>query len=140
METATKYPVSGLQRFGLVRTPAPPWVGIHRVCINQRTLIHAAEYLVTALGGEEMAYKIAGGTKWWQVRAGSGVEGEWIVLKKDWKDYQKSKEKEKEEHERMKDGMVGEDGGVDGSGHCKSSEEIWDRGPFTDMGSQERDG
>lgn len=39
-----------------------------------------------------MAYKIAGGTKWWQVRAGPGVEGEWIVLKKDWKDYQKAKE------------------------------------------------
>ena len=39
-----------------------------------------------------MAYKIAGGTKWWQVRAGPGVEGEWIILKKDWKDYQKAKE------------------------------------------------
>lgn len=35
-----------------------------------------------------MAYKIAGGTKWWQVRAGSGVEAEWIVMKKDWKDFQ----------------------------------------------------
>lgn len=34
-----------------------------------------------------MAYKIAGGTKWWQVRAGSGVEAEWIVMKKDWKEY-----------------------------------------------------
>ena len=42
-----------------------------------------------------MAYKIAGGTKWWQVRAGPGVEGEWVVMKKDWKDYQKSKEREK---------------------------------------------
>lgn len=49
--------------------------------------------MVTALGGEEMAYKIAGGTKWWQVRAGPGVEAEWIVLKKDWKDYQKAKDK-----------------------------------------------
>jgi hypothetical protein len=33
-----------------------------------------------------MAYKIAGGTKWWQVRAGEGVEAEWIVMKKDWKE------------------------------------------------------
>ena len=99
--------------------------------ITQRTLVQAAEYLVTALGGEEMAYKIAGGTKWWQVRAGPGVEGEWIVLKKDWKDYQKKekeREKEKElgredqeEQERRQDGMVGEDGGVDGSGHCEFS-------------------
>lgn len=70
-----------------------------------------------------MAYKIAGGTKWWQVRAGAGVEGEWIVLKKDWKEYQRSKEKEREdqilEQIRAKEGMVGEDGGVDGSGHCE---------------------
>jgi hypothetical protein len=92
LETATRYPVVALQRFGLVKTPAPPWVAIHRVCIPQRTLVHSAEYLVKALGGEEMAYKIAGGTKWWQVRAGPGVEGEWVVLKKDWKDYQKAKE------------------------------------------------
>jgi len=40
-----------------------------------------------------MAYKIAGGTKWWQVRAGPGVEGEWVVMKKDWKEYQKAKDK-----------------------------------------------
>jgi hypothetical protein len=40
-----------------------------------------------------MAYKIAGGTKWWQVRAGPGVEGEWVVMKKDWKDYQKARDK-----------------------------------------------
>lgn len=49
-----------------------------------------------------MAYKIAGGTRWWQVRAGPGVEGEWIVMKKDWKEYMnaqaqgKAKGKEKE--------------------------------------------
>lgn len=71
-----------------------------------------------------MAYKVAGGTKWWQVRAGPGVEAEWIVLKKDWKDYQRSKEKEREQEEleqrRADDGMVGDDGGVDGSGHCES--------------------
>jgi hypothetical protein len=57
---------------------------------------------VKALGGEEMAYKIAGGTKWWQVRAGPGVEAEWVVLKKDWKDYQKSKEKGKKDSKDSK--------------------------------------
>lgn len=86
-----------------------------------------------AMGGEEMAYKIAGGTKWWQVRAGPGVEGEWIVLKKDWKDYQKAKEgsqrekdtkkskkgkeKEKEEEPAPK---VDEDG-EDSDGECESA-------------------
>lgn len=80
-----------------------------------------------------MAYKIAGGTKWWQVRAGPGVEGEWIVLKKDWKDYQKAKEgsqrekdtkkskkgkeKEKEEEPAPK---VDEDG-EDSDGECESA-------------------
>jgi hypothetical protein len=63
--------------------------------------------MVTALGGEEMAYKIAGGTKWWQVRAGPGVEAEWVVLKKDWKDYQKAKDrgaqKEKEKETKGKE-------------------------------------
>jgi len=82
-----------------------------------------------------MAYKIAGGTKWWQVRAGPGVEGEWIVLKKDWKDYQKAKEgsqreknkdtkkskkgkgKEKEQEPATR---VDEDGGEDSDGECES--------------------
>lgn len=59
--------------------------------IPEHTLRSAADYLVTAFGGEEMAYKVAGGSKWWQVRAGPGVEAEWIVMKKDWKEYEKSR-------------------------------------------------
>jgi hypothetical protein len=89
--------------------------------------------LVKALGGEEMAYKIAGGTKWWQVRAGPGVEGEWIVLKKDWKDYQKAKEgsqrekdKEKEkEKEQEPATRVDEDGGEDSDGECEYVMTTW---------------
>lgn len=81
-----------------------------------------------------MAYKIAGGTKWWQVRAGPGVEGEWIVLKKDWRDYQKAKEgsqrekdkdtkkskkgKEKEKEQEPAT-QVDEDGGEDSDGECE---------------------
>lgn len=42
-----------------------------------------------------MAYKVAGGSKWWQVRAGPGVEAEWIVMKKDWKEYERSKRRSK---------------------------------------------
>jgi hypothetical protein len=32
----------------------------------------AATYLIEALGGEEMARRVVGGVKWWQVR---GVNG-----------------------------------------------------------------
>jgi hypothetical protein len=132
-----RHPVAALQRFGLVRTPAPPWVALHRVIIPQSTLVPAAEYLVEALGGAEMAYKVAGGSKWWQVRAGPGVEAEWIVMKKDWKEYTKAQEEKKrsqvdlkdtaEEHDGVRfkareessgDGLVGEDGGVGENGSC----------------------
>lgn len=83
-----------------------------------------------------MAYKIAGGSKWWQVRAGPGVEAEWIVMKKDWKKDpaaksgtstpvggKKGKHRSGSGSEKGKghddEGMVGEDGGVDGSGECE---------------------
>lgn len=72
-----------LQKFGQTRTPSPPWVAIHRLSIPQVTSSLAAKYLIEALGGKEMAFKIAGGTTWWQVRAGRGVECEWITMKKD---------------------------------------------------------
>lgn len=71
-----------LQQFSQTRTPAPPWVAMHQLSIPQETSSMAAKYLVEALGGKEMAFKIAGGTTWWQVRAGAGVECEWIVAKK----------------------------------------------------------
>lgn len=79
-----------------------------------------------------MAYKIAGGTKWWQVRAGNGVEGEWIVMKKDWKEHVKQENERKQNKEGRRepkrskgtsmhadDGMVGDDGGVEDNGECK---------------------
>jgi hypothetical protein len=82
-----------------------------------------------------MAFKVAGGTKWWQVRAGPGVEAEWIVMKKDWKERRAGREKEvhasknkgREKHktqgmtaeEGKEEGMVGEDGGVDEDGGCE---------------------
>ncbi|KAK8864674.1 hypothetical protein IAR55_001926 [Kwoniella newhampshirensis] len=108
LEIATKHPVAALQRFGQVRTPAPPWVALHRVVIPSYSLNASAEFLIKAFGGEEMAYKIAGGTKWWQVRAGQGVEGEWIVLKKDWREVVEVEKREREE--RANEGLSGEDG------------------------------
>nr|XP_019007535.1 uncharacterized protein I206_07797 [Kwoniella pini CBS 10737]OCF46316.1 hypothetical protein I206_07797 [Kwoniella pini CBS 10737] len=110
LEIATKHPVAALQRFGQVRTPSPPWVGVHRVTIPRTSLNDAAKYMIDGFGGEEMAYKIAGGTKWWQVRAGLGVEGEWIVMKKDWKGVvaEEKREKERRENEGEEEGDEGE--------------------------------
>lgn len=34
-----------------------------------------------------MAYKVAGGTKWWRARASAGVEAEWICMKRDYRLY-----------------------------------------------------
>ena len=114
---SSRHPVSSLQRFGLARTPAPPWVALHRVIIPQHNLSQAADYLVTALGGEEMAYKVAGGSKWWQVRAGPGVEAEWIVMRKDWEKAQKhdlEKGKDKGKH-----GPPAQDPEEAGNGECE---------------------
>lgn len=94
-----------------------------------------------------MAYKIAGGSKWWQVRAGPGVEAEWIVMKKNWKKDQagsksgtstpRGSKRSKDDNETKgkgedrgkghdDDGMVGEDGGVDGTGECECGQkEAW---------------
>jgi len=118
LEIATKYPVAALQRFGLVRTPTPPWVGLHRVLIPQHSLDHAAAKLVEAFGGEDMAYKVAGGTKWWQVRAGSGVEAEWIIMKKDWKEYRENSEAE-EKRQAAKEATDEQDEGAPGEGECE---------------------
>ncbi len=115
LETATKYPVAALQRFGLVRTPA-------------------AAFLVEAFGGDDMAYKVAGGTKWWQVRAGPGVEAEWIVMKKDWNDA----EKDDKARRKASEGMVGEDGGVGENGECARRQVVlWE---LTVIVSPARDG
>jgi len=134
LETATKYPVAALQRFGLVRTPAPPWVALHRVIIPQQTLVRAAAFLVEAFGGDDMAYKVAGGTKWWQVRAGPGVEAEWIVMKKDWNDA----EKDDKARRKASEGMVGEDGGVGENGECARRQVVlWE---LTVIVSPARDG
>lgn len=90
---------ASLQKFGATRTPAPPWVAVHRLLIPQQSLSRSANYLIKALGDEEMAYKIAGGTKWWQVRAGHGVEAEWIVMKDE---YRRSEREQKQHKHQMR--------------------------------------
>lgn len=55
-----------------------------------------------------MTYKIAGGSRWWQVRAG-GLEGEWIAMKKDYEPALKEeRERQKARRKSMKAKMGGE--------------------------------
>jgi len=67
----------------------------------------AADYLVTAFGGEEMAYKIAGGVRWWQVRTGPGVEAEWICMKKAYRQYLHEEKTWAKKHKREQAEDVG---------------------------------
>lgn len=43
----------------------------------------AADYLIKALGGEDQAACITGGTRWWQIRGLNGIDANWIAVKKD---------------------------------------------------------
>ncbi|RXK39917.1 hypothetical protein M231_02851 [Tremella mesenterica] len=127
LEISTHHPVAALQRFGLVRTPSPPWVAVHRVLIPDQCLQQSAQNLITAFGGEQMAYKIAGGSKWWQVRAGPGVQAEWIVMKKDWKELREQEKKEQSaQYAARKAGllMTDESGSSDGGEFRKEMDEL----------------
>ncbi|OJT01964.1 AB hydrolase superfamily protein C4A8.06c [Trametes pubescens] len=86
MEAATKHTVEELQSFSNTRTPSPPWVHAVRLLVPMSCCDDAAKYLIKALGGEEVTKRVVGGTKWWQVRGLKGVDGEWIVAKKDWQE------------------------------------------------------
>ncbi|EIW66003.1 hypothetical protein TREMEDRAFT_20822, partial [Tremella mesenterica DSM 1558] len=127
LEISTHHPVPALQRFGLVRTPSPPWIAVHRVLIPDQCLQQSAQNLITAFGGEHMAYKIAGGSKWWQVRAGPGVQAEWIVMKKDWKELREQEKKEQSaQYAARKAGllMTDESGSSDGGEFRKEMDEL----------------
>ncbi|KAK0212425.1 hypothetical protein DFS33DRAFT_1390424 [Desarmillaria ectypa] len=86
LEVATYHTVEEVQGFGNTRTPSPPWVRVVRVLVPMSCCDEAATYLVQALGGEEIARHVVGGVKWWQVRGISGVDGQWITAKKDWRE------------------------------------------------------
>ncbi|KAG7449721.1 alpha/beta-hydrolase [Guyanagaster necrorhizus] len=86
LEVATYHTVEEVQGFGNTRTPSPPWVRVVRVLVSTTCCDDAATYLVQALGGEELARRVVGGVKWWQVRGISGVDCQWITAKKDWRE------------------------------------------------------
>ncbi|KAJ3927816.1 MAG: hypothetical protein NXY57DRAFT_903201 [Lentinula lateritia] len=108
LEAATLHPVEDIQSFSNTRTPSPPWVHVVRVRVPMSSCDEAAKYLITALGGQELAVKLVGGVKWWQVRSLDGVDAQWITAKKDWQEakrrYQdRGNTQRDEKHEPMLD-------------------------------------
>ncbi|KAF9071674.1 hypothetical protein BDP27DRAFT_1418782 [Rhodocollybia butyracea] len=96
LEAATLHSVEDIQAFSNTRTPSPPWVHVVRVRIPMSSCDEAASYLITALGGQDIAARLVGGVKWWQVRSIDGVDAQWITAKKDWQEAKRRyKEREK---------------------------------------------
>ncbi|KDQ50918.1 hypothetical protein JAAARDRAFT_199615 [Jaapia argillacea MUCL 33604] len=95
LEAATRHTVEELQGFSNTRTPSPPWVHVVRLVIPMSCCDEAAIHLIKALGGEEVAKRVVGGTKWWQVRGVKGVDAEWITAKKDWQEAKKRQSHQK---------------------------------------------
>ncbi|EGG04483.1 arylacetamide deacetylase [Melampsora larici-populina 98AG31] len=84
-EKASHYTVEDVQRLGNAFVPAPWSVRVIRVSIPSSTCSDAAQYLIDALGPDELQHVI-GGQLWWQRRSSKdgGVEAEWIAMKSDW--------------------------------------------------------
>ena len=67
----------GLLGFSNTRTPSPPWTHVVRTLVPLSMCEEAASYLIKALGGEDVAKRLIGGVKWWQVR---GVNGSAFII------------------------------------------------------------
>ena len=61
-----------MQRFSNAKTPHPPWIHVVKLTVPMVCCDEAATYLIEALGGENIAKRVVGGVKWWQVR---GLQG-----------------------------------------------------------------
>ncbi|KAH7883288.1 hypothetical protein F5I97DRAFT_1903823 [Phlebopus sp. FC_14] len=101
LEVATHHSVEEVQAFSNNRTPSPPWVHVVRLIVPISCCDEAASLVIRALGGEEHADRLVGGTKWWQVRGLSGIDAEWITARKDWQEAKKRRK----EYERKKTGL-----------------------------------
>ncbi|KAI6095066.1 hypothetical protein F5141DRAFT_1162759 [Pisolithus sp. B1] len=97
LELSTYHSVEQLQAFANNRTPSPPSVRVVRLLIPISCCDEAAAYLIEALGGEDHAKRIVGGTKWWQVRGIAGIDAEWITTKKDWQQDKKRRAQSKKD-------------------------------------------
>ncbi|KAJ7503004.1 hypothetical protein B0H11DRAFT_2170967 [Mycena galericulata] len=86
LKAASYHTVEEVQAFANTRTPSPPWVHVVRLVIPMSCCDEAAQFLITALGGEDAARRIVGGCKWWQVRGIPGVDAQWVTARKDWQE------------------------------------------------------
>ncbi|KJA28859.1 hypothetical protein HYPSUDRAFT_33255 [Hypholoma sublateritium FD-334 SS-4] len=112
LAASTFHTIEELQSFSNTRTPSPPWTHVVRVLVPMSSCDDAAPYLIAALGGPEVAKRLVGGVKWWQVRGINGVDGQWITAKKD---YQEAKKRYKEQTKA---------GPADGSGPLPTKEDV----------------
>ncbi|KAF9486039.1 alpha/beta-hydrolase [Pholiota conissans] len=99
LAASTFHTIEELQSFSNTRTPSPPWTHVVRVFVPLVCCDEAALYLIKALGGDEVAKRLIGGVKWWQVRGINGVDGQWITARKD---YQEAKRRHKMKHAQDK--------------------------------------
>lgn len=53
------------------------------IALSLRCCDAAADLLIEAFGGVEIARSVAGGVRWWQVRGLEGIPAEWIMVRKD---------------------------------------------------------
>ena len=81
---------SNLERY---QSTAPPTVTSIRLLIPPSCCDDAAAILIRALGGEEKAKEVAGGTRWWQVRGIAGVDANWVANKKEWNRAKRNRDK-----------------------------------------------
>ncbi|PPQ79997.1 hypothetical protein CVT26_004401 [Gymnopilus dilepis] len=97
LKASTYHTIEELQAFSNTRTPSPPWTHVVRTLVPMSCCEEAAPYLIKALGGEEVARRLVGGIKWWQVRGVNGVDAQWITARKDWQDAKKRHKKQQEQ-------------------------------------------
>lgn len=95
LEASTYHTVEEVQAFSNNRTPSLPSSHVVRLLVPLSCCDEAASYIIQALGGEELAKRLVGGTKWWQVRGVKGIDAEWITARKD---YQRAKKWSKAKH------------------------------------------
>jgi acetyl esterase/lipase len=95
LQASTYHTVEEVQAFSNNRTPSLPSSHVVRLLVPLSCCDEAASYVIQALGGEELAKRLVGGTKWWQVRGVKGIDAEWITARKD---YRKAKKRSKAKH------------------------------------------
>ncbi|KAF8911524.1 hypothetical protein CPB84DRAFT_926690 [Gymnopilus junonius] len=97
LKASTFHTIEELQSFSNTRTPSPPWTHVVRTLVPISCCEEAAQYLIKALGGEEVARRLVGGVKWWQVRGVNGVDAQWIAARKDWQEAKRRHKKQQEQ-------------------------------------------